>query len=107
MYIPPLIHKDINPLKEIWDDAEQVLHRASQVFVIGYSMPFYDTHARDLLAHINPNARFRLIDPYATHTAKNYQFLSLPDRKLMNIGFRDYIIMNMRGDLWEDLHCQF
>ena len=107
MYIPPLIKKDINPLKETWNDAEKFLNRAKKVFAIGYSMPFYDTHAHDLLANINPAAGFRLIDPCATSTAKNYSYIEVNDRKLLNIGFRDYILGTMRGDLMEYMHIPF
>jgi NAD-dependent SIR2 family protein deacetylase len=71
-YVPPSVIKDVSKLKESWDDAKYFLERAEEVFVIGYSLPSYDSHAVELFKNTNPTADLAIVDPFASNILERY-----------------------------------
>ena len=71
-YVPPSVTKDVSNLKEAWEDARHFLRHAEEVFVVGYSLPSYDTHAVELFEHTSPEAELAIIDPFAPDLLQRY-----------------------------------
>ena len=85
--------KDFVNLPEIWKDAERALQCANFVIIIGYSMPYYDEAARNLIKnYINYNAFVYLIGPSADKVMQNFNCLPNKNKKYLKMGFREFLL---------------
>jgi len=99
-YVPPSVIKDVSKLEESWEDAEYFLTRAEEVFVVGYSLPSYDSHAVQLFEKTNPNSSLAIVDPYAYDILDRYaNTIPSKDRYFVNKSWHEFT-QDMMYEFW-------
>lgn len=89
-YIPPVENKDYSPLKSTWSHASEALKSASNIFIIGYSLPSYDHSAIQLLKEsLNQAAKIYVFDKYAEDLLDRYSWLPNENKRYFQGGFKD------------------
>jgi len=96
LLIPPLKKKDIEipALRESWEEVSEFLSQATELHILGYSLPKVDEEAKRLLQRIPSSGLKKVIiaNPNREHIQKLVNILEL-SRKSVKIykGFEDYV----------------
>jgi len=63
--VPPTAFKPVMTRSQLrtWIEVDDLLQRADQIVIVGYSFATADEHFNDLLRHANPSARIIVVNP--------------------------------------------
>ena len=63
--VPPTTFKPVMSRQQLrtWAQADQMLHEAAQVIIVGYSFAFADEHFNDMLRSLRPDTKVVVVNP--------------------------------------------
>ena len=96
MLIPPITEKEIELpcLRNVWDQARSSLRNASEIHIIGYSLPDADQEAQTLLREncSKDVTRVVIANPTREHREKLKTFLPVSNTRIQEYGsFQEYL----------------